>query len=63
MKWEGFGKTATNMNWTTEKDIRLFVLNELKIKPTTFKELYEELEEQKPSSKQPVTLSADQLAA
>lgn len=31
------------MNWTTEKDIRLFALRELKLKPQDFVEAYEQL--------------------
>jgi hypothetical protein len=63
MKWEAFNKKATNMNWTTEKDIRLFIINQLKAKPKAFKELYEDLEEPKQPSQEPVTLSAELLAA
>ncbi|MEZ4819253.1 MAG: hypothetical protein R3A45_04930 [Bdellovibrionota bacterium] len=62
-KWEDFGNKATAMNWPTEKDIRLFILDELESKPKVFKALYEDLENPKPKSKEPVKLPASQVAA
>ena len=44
MKWEKCGDDATNMAWSTEKDMRLFVLRKSKAKPKEFMDAYAELE-------------------
>lgn len=42
IKWEKFGDLPTNMNWACEKDIRLYIVSELR--PKFLKSLYEDLE-------------------
>ncbi|OUR94189.1 hypothetical protein A9Q84_17965 [Halobacteriovorax marinus] len=42
IKWEKFADEPTNMNWACEKDIRLFIINE--IKPSVLGKLYSDLE-------------------
>lgn len=43
LKWENAAAQATAMNWTTEKDIRLFALKRLKPKAKEFVVAYEQL--------------------
>lgn len=43
LKWEKFNNDPTGMNWTTEKDIRLFALKKINPKPKNFIEAYEKL--------------------
>lgn len=61
MKWEGKEKQATKMNWTTEKDLRLFVFTQLSLAPKDFLKIYQELEKKPVSSTryQPFELQAD----
>ena len=40
IKWEKKKDNATKMAWTTEKDIRLFILGELKKRATELQKLY-----------------------
>jgi hypothetical protein len=42
IKWEKFIDSPTNMNWACEKDIRLYIISE--IKPQYLTKLYSELE-------------------
>ena len=44
IKWEGMGQKPTGMNWSTEKDIRLFIMDELKVSPKKFQSSYQKLE-------------------
>lgn len=44
LKWEKTQDEVTAMNWTTEKDIRLFVLASLSSKPIELAKLYSALE-------------------
>jgi DNA-binding transcriptional regulator YiaG len=43
LKWERVKDQGTGMNWTTEKDIRLFALNILEPKAKRFVVVYEQL--------------------
>ena len=63
IKWERKQDKATRMIWSTEKDIRLFILNELKRRATEFHELYQTLENEADEDKTPVALDATELAA
>ncbi len=63
LKWEKAKDQLTAMNWTTEKDIRLFVLSRLAARADELAQLYNELEalpERKPA---PIRLDAKKLAA
>jgi len=46
IKWEKFGDEPTNMNWATEKDIRLAIVD--KLNPKTLRQAYEEFREVAP---------------
>lgn len=43
IKWENKKDMQTNMNWSTEKDIRLFIYNKL-LNEDNFKDIYNQLE-------------------
>jgi DNA-binding transcriptional regulator YiaG len=62
IKWEKSGDDSTNMNWACEKDIRLFVINELK--PKLLRIAYSNLEKVAPSKTSKIKIdSSDLLAA
>lgn len=64
LKWERCGKKPTTMMWTTEKDLRLFVMSQLRGKDHDIVMLYKELEEQKATKVVPVKIDVDEgLAA
>jgi len=44
LKWEKAGDKPTGMNWSTEKDIRLFAMKSLKTSDREFCKLYADLE-------------------
>lgn len=48
IKWEKKGDHPTQMNWSTEKDIRLFILSKLQRSPDRIVKLYSQLETAKP---------------
>lgn len=60
IKWENFGSSAVTMAWGTEKDIRLFVLDELQVSAKEIGEAYRGLAKQ--ASPNPQTIKMD-LAA
>ncbi len=43
IKWEKTEKLLTQMAWSTEKDIRLFILDELENKSSELRDLYRAL--------------------
>lgn len=45
LKWEKYGNRSTEMNWSTEKDIRLFIISKITQRPEKFLSIYNELEE------------------
>ncbi len=55
IKWERFRDNFTNMNWATEKDIRLFIVE--KINPKSLRNVYLELE--KVATKKPFKIKVD----
>ena len=63
MKWEKTKNQSTAMNWTTEKDIRLFVLTRLTTKAQELASLYEELKDLPRTKSEPIYLDAKKLAA
>jgi hypothetical protein len=63
IKWEKKHDKATRMMWSTEKDIRLFILNELKRRATEFHKLYQRLQREADETKTILTLDATELAA
>lgn len=63
LKWEKTKNHPTTMGWTTEKDIRLFVLSKLNADERELAKLYSELEEIRSEKASPVYLDAKKLAA
>jgi len=63
IKWEKTGNKTTSMAWTTEKDLRLFVLSKLVAKPTEIAKLYAELEKKRAESGSLVEIDAKKMAA
>ena len=61
IKWEKFGDSPTNMNWSCEKDIRLFIIS--KMIPKELPALYLKLEKMASSKFQAIKLNADELKA
>ena len=62
-KWEATENRPNEMTWTTEKDIRLFILEQLEQKATDILETYRKLEEQAPSKISPMRIKAKKLSA
>ena len=54
LKWENQGNKPTKMNWSVEKDIRLFIIDE-RFNKKDFILLYRELAEPKSTRKTPQT--------
>lgn len=63
LKWERSKEHATGMSWTTEKDIRLFALNNLQPKPKQFVAVYEKLTEVTPAKTIPLRIDIEKLIA
>ena len=63
LKWEKAKDKSTVMSWTTEKDIRLFILSKLHVKPTLIVQLYSELETIPEGKSAPLDVDAGDLAA
>ncbi len=59
IKWERFGNTPTNMNWATEKDIRLAIVK--KAKPTSLSKSYDGLNAAVPKKTQKIEIHASEL--
>ncbi len=62
MKWEKSKDHATVMNWTTEKDIRMFVLTRLEAKAKELASLYNELQAEPEGKPEPIHLDAKKSA-
>jgi hypothetical protein len=63
LKWEQRGNKPTGMTWSTEKDIRLFIHQQLSGQPREFLQLYEQLAHVTAVRPSRVLLHADKLAA
>lgn len=63
IKWEKVTDEPTNMAWTTEKDLRLFILSRLNSQPVEIANLYNELEAFKPAQKRIVKVDWEDVAA
>ncbi len=63
LKWEGRGQNHTQMTWSTEKDIRLFILDELEEKASEIRSLYRSLAAVARESPEPIVVNGDDLAA
>jgi hypothetical protein len=62
MKWEKAGTKPTTMAWTTEKDLRLFVLSKCAAKPMEIAKLYAELEKERAEKGTAVEIDAKKIA-
>ena len=63
LKWEQQGNQPTGMTWSTEKDIRLFIHQQLSGQPREFLQLYEQLVHVTSPRPSRITLHAEQIAA
>jgi len=61
IKWEKFEDTPTSINWSTEKDIRLAIIDEMK--PRLLRKVYEKLEETAPKKNFKIKIDKDDLKA
>jgi len=61
IKWEKSGDDLTNMNWATEKDIRLAIVD--KIKPRILRSVYEGLQEIAAYKRQKVKIDKSESTA
>lgn len=62
LKWEAAKKKSTTMNWSTEKDIRLFAVSRLR-KGQMMLAVYKQLETPVPSKTSPIAVDAENFAA
>lgn len=63
LKWEKVKNQPTVMNWSTEKDIRLFVLSKLGVKLILIAQLYTKLESVPEQKSTTLNVDVDDLAA
>jgi len=63
IKWESKGDASTQMAWSTEKDVRLFVLDELQNKSSALRDLYRSLKHVAEEKAEPIVLDGKDLAA
>lgn len=63
MKWERTKDNSTVMNWTTEKDLRLFVLTRFAAKAQELMSLYEDLQSLPEGKSEPLHLDVRKVAA
>jgi hypothetical protein len=63
LKWEKVHNELTAMSWTTEKDIRLFILSNLAAKADELAQLYNELILLPDRQPEPIQLDAKKLVA
>jgi hypothetical protein len=63
LTWEHRGNKPTGMTWSTEKDIRLFIHQQLSGQPQEFLQLYVQLSHVTSSRPARITLQAEKLAA
>ncbi|MGE0174657.1 MAG: hypothetical protein AB7T49_17825 [Oligoflexales bacterium] len=63
LKWERKNNASTQMGWSTEKDIRLFILDELKEKASEVHALYRSLKDAADGSTKPIVVNGDEIAA
>ena len=62
IKWEKTKDKFTKMDWATEKDIRLFILDELNKKASELYNLYKILVKEVAESTKPIKLNAEEIS-
>lgn len=62
LKWEGAGELVPALKWPVEKDIRLFILDQLQVRATEFKGAYERLREEAKAGAKPIELDVAKAA-
>lgn len=63
LKWERAKNSVTGMNWMTEKDIRLFALNQLEPKAQKFVVVYEQLVNVASTKHESLKIDLDKISA
>ena len=63
IKWEKTKDSSTKMSWTTEKDVRLFILDELSKKAADVHNLYKLLKNEARESSDLLKIDAGDMAA
>lgn len=63
IKWEKTGDKTTSMAWTTEKDLRLFILSKFSAKALDIAKLYAELEKERAERGPVVEVDAKKMVA
>jgi len=63
VKWEKKADLSTAMAWTTEKDIRLFIIDQLIKRPSELQKLYRVLEEEAKTSDRVIKIDSKELKA
>lgn len=61
-KWENFGDGPTNMGWSTEKDIRLFVLMHGEAGASEFRQCYLDLVDELSGGVMPIHIDLESMA-
>ena len=61
LKWERAGDSMTNMSWSTEKDIRLFVLSQSESSAQEFQAFYEALTTEANEAVTPLEIDIEEL--
>lgn len=63
IKWEKKADYCTDMAWTTEKDIRLFIIDHISKKAEDLRKLYRTLNEEGKSTVKPIEIDSKKIAA
>lgn len=63
IKWEKAGTKMTSMAWTTEKDLRLFILSKFSAKALDIAKLYADLEKERADRGPAVEVDAKKMVA
>ena len=63
IKWEKSGNRLTSMSWSIEKDIRLFIREQLSTAPKDFLSFYSQLAAERTDQSAGIVLNAAKLAA
>ena len=62
LKWEGARNRVPALKWPVEKDIRLFILDQLHVRPAAFKVAYESFREEAKTVTKPIEMDVADAA-